>query len=251
MKTFKRACLIVLVIVIVAAGVYVWHTSEMNSLNTLLQEEQARKNLMNERIQDIQEKLKNTESEKQSLSDKLEAMLVEEEFVFDSEAMLEEIQNIGELATVEYRFTNAATMDSVKRLSFVDLTVPFSRKTAVVTMDGVIKVGMDVSEVDITVNETKKEISVQLPDARILSTELFEDTMNVYIEEESVFSNITLEDSSLLREEIKEKAIRNAVENGLLLQARDQAGLLIRCLIEAVPSVKENYTVVVQPKNQQ
>ena len=60
-----------------------------------------------------------------------------------------------------------------------------------------------------------------------------------------MFSNITLEDSGSLRDDIKAKAEHNALESGLLTQAHDQAGLIIRCLIEAVPSIKEAYTIVI------
>lgn len=245
-KVIKKTLIIALVFAIAAAGFYWWHTSEMTSLSRQLLDEQARRELINQRIQDIQEKLVSSESEKESLLERIDALLTEEVVAFDSDAILEEIREIGELATMEYRFTNVGTLDAVDKFSFVDWTVPFSRKTAVVTMDGVIKVGIDVSNVSITVDEDSKTIYVQLPEARILSTELFEDSMVAYIEEESLFSNITLEDSSDLRDEIKAKAERNALESGLLTQAHDQAGVIIRCLIEAVPSVKDTYSIVIR-----
>ena len=246
MKAFKRVCVVILVIAVIVAGFYMWHRSEMDSLGQQLLEEQASRDLMDQRIQDIQEKLNISESENDSLLEKLEASLAEEEVVFDSEAIMEEIREIGELATMEYRFTNVGTIDSVKKFSFVDWNVPFSRKTAVISMDGVVKVGIDVAEVDLVVDEASKTISIKLPEARILSTELFEDSMTPYIEEESLLSNITLEDNSSLREEIKTKAENNAVGSGLLIQARNQAGMLIRYLIEAVPGIKDTYTIVIQ-----
>lgn len=245
-KTIKRVITVVLVSAIAAAGFYWWHTGEMASLSRRLQDEQARRELINQRIQEIQESLDSSEAEKESLLERMDAMLMEEAVVFDADAILEEIQEIGELATMEYRFTNVGTLDAVDTFRHVGWTVPFSRKTAVVTMDGVTKVGIDVSEVSITVDEDSKTIFVQIPEARILSTELFEDSLVAYIEEESLFSNITLEDSSSLRDEIKTKAEQNALESGLLTQAHDQAGVIIRCLIEAVPSIKEAYTIVIR-----
>lgn len=245
-KMIKRVFIITLVSAIAAAGFYWWHTSEMSSLSRQLQDEQARRELINQRIQEIQESLASSESEKESLLERIDTLLTEESVVFDAEAILEEIQEIGELATMEYRFTNVGTIDAVDKFRFVDWNVPFSRKTAVVTMDGVTKVGIDVSEVSITVDEDRKTILVQIPEARILSTELFEDSLVAYIEEESLFSNITLEDSSSLRDEIKSKAEQNALDSGLLTQAHDQAGVIIRCLIEAVPSIKETYTIVIR-----
>lgn len=245
-KTIKRVITVVLVSAIAAAGFYWWHTGEMASLSRQLQDEQARRELINQRIQEIQESLDSSEAEKESLLERMDAMLTEEAVVFDADAILEEIQEIGELATMEYRFTNVGTLDAVDTFRHIGWAVPFSRKTAVVTMDGVTKVGIDVSEVSITVDEDSKTIFVQIPEARILSTELFEDSLVAYIEEESLFSNITLEDSSSLRDEIKTKAEQNALESGLLTQAHDQASEIIRCLIEAVPSIKEAYTIVIR-----
>ena len=245
-KAIKRIIAIVLIVAAVAGGAYMWHTSEMNSLTRQLSEEQARKALMSQRIQEIEKQLSSSEAEKESLFAKVKELLAEDVVVFDSEAIMEEILEIGELATVEYRYTNVGTMDASKKWSFVDWTVPFSRKTAVVTMDGVIKAGVDMSQVEIISNESDKTISVMIPTAKILSNELFEDTMAVYVEEDSLFSRINLDDSSSIRTDIKEKAQQNALDNGLLDQARKKAGEIIVYLIEAVPAVKDTYTIVVR-----
>lgn len=166
--------------------------------------------------------------------------------MFDSDALMEEIKGIGELAVVEYHYTNVGTLDAHDLFMQTNWEVPFSRKSAVVTMDGVLKAGVDVSKVRITADEDVKSIIVSLPKAAILSNELLEDSMQVYIEEESLFSNVTLEDSSALRKEIKFKAEKNALDHDLLRQAQEQAGDLIRSLIEAMPSVKETYSVAVR-----
>ena len=72
--------------------------------------------------------------------------------------------------------------------------------------------------------------------------------MTVYNEEEGVFNKITLEDGSLVRIDIKNKAKENALRNGLLEQARENAGEFVKCLIEAVPSIKDTYTIKIHYK---
>lgn len=245
-KAIKSIIAIILIVAAVAGGAYMWHTSEMNSLSQQLSEEQARKDLMSQRIQEIEKQLSSSEAEKESLLAKVDELLAEDVVAFDSEAIMEEILEIGELATVEYRYTNVGTLDASKKFSFVDWTVPFSGKTAVVTMDGVIKVGVDMSQVEIITDESAKTISVMIPEAKVLSNELFEDSMAVYVEEDSLFSKISLDDSSSIRADIKTKAQKNALDNGLLDQAREKAGEIIVYLIEAVPMVKDTYTIVVR-----
>ena len=242
-KTIKSIFAIVLILAVLSGGFLFWHNREMNALSQKIYDEQAQEALMSQRIQDIQEQLASSEEEKEGLLQRIDEMLAVETPVFDSAAIAEEILEIGELATVEYRYTNVGTIDSVKTFSFVSWTVPFSGKTAVVTMDGAIKVGIDVSQVSVSSDEVTKTISVTLPGATVLSNELFEETMAVYVEEDSLFSDITLDDSSSIRTEIKDKALQNAIDNGLLDQAREKAEEIIRYLIEAVPGVKGTYTI--------
>lgn len=245
-KAIKSVILFILIVAVVIGGAYMWHTSEMNSLSQRISEEQARKDLMSQRIQEMEKQLSSSEAEKESLLAKVDELLAEEVVTFDSEAIMEEIMEIGELATVEYRYTNVGTLDASKKFSFVDWNIPFSEKTAVITMDGVIKVGVDMSQVKIIADESAKTISVTIPEAKILSNELFEDTMAVYVEEDSLFSKINLDDSSSIRTDIKTKSQNNAINNGLLDQAQKKAGEIIVYLIEAVPAVKDTYTIVVR-----
>ena len=245
-KMIKMAGVCVAVFAAVAVCAFQWHTGEMDMLRKQLQDEQARKEKMSRRMQDIQNRLDSSESDRASLLAQIDDLLTEEVAVFDAEAFREEIQEIGELAAVEYRYTNVGSMDVADVFRLTKWEKPFSRKTALVTMDGIIKVGVDAAKISISVDEDEKSIVVRVPGARILSNELLEDSLVVYTEEESLFSNITLEDSSSLREKIKSKAEKNALDNGLLPQAQDQAGALIRSLIEAVPGIKETYTIVVQ-----
>ena len=245
-KMVKIAGMGIIAATAVAAGVYRWHADEMSSLCRQLQEEQVRKEQMAHRIMDIQGKLDGAESANESLLQQIDDLLAEEVAVFDAEAVMEEIQGIGELAAVEYHYTNVGTLDAVDVFKLTKWEKPFSRKAAVVTMDGVLKAGVDVSQVSIVADEIARTIIVSVPKAEILSNELQENSMQVYIEEESLFSNLTLEDSSVLRDEIKSKAEKNALEQGLLSQAQEETANLIRSLIEAVPSVKETYSIVIR-----
>ena len=245
-KAIKNVIAIVFVAASIVSGAYWWHTNEMNALSQQLSEEHARQDLMRQRIQEIEADLVSTEAEKQSLLEKVDELLAEEVVVFDSESIMEKILEIGELSTLEYRYTNVGTLESSKKFSFVDWTIPFSGKTAVVTMDGVIKIGVDMTQVKVIADESTKTITVEIPEAKFLSNELFEDTMSVYVEEDSIFSDITLEDSSSIRTDIKNKAQKNALDNDLLNQAQKKAGEIIVYLIDAVPSVKDTYTIVVQ-----
>lgn len=242
-KTIKRIITAVvaisLVVGIVVGGGYLVQLTEARAQL----EAQEREALMEQRIQDI---IADADAEKQSLLAQIDELMTEEVVVFDAAPIKEQILEIGELATVTYCYTNVGTVDSVKQFSFVGWNVPFSEKEIVVSMDGVLKVGIDVTKVDIVTDEATKTITITIPEATILSNELDEKSMIVHVEDEQLFSNITLADSSSVRIEIKSKAEERALEQGLLEEARTKASEIVRNLIVAVPSVKDTYTIIVR-----
>ncbi len=199
-----------------------------------------REALLEQRIRDI---MATDETEKQSLCARIDELLAEEVVVFDAAPIREQILDIGELSSVTYCYTNVGTVDSEKHFKVVDWKIPFSSKKIVVSMDGILKVGIDVTKVRIDTDEATKTITVTIPNATILSNELDENSLVVHVEDDQLFSDITLADSSSVRNEIKSKAEAKALASGLLDDACEKAGRYIRSIIEAVPSVKDTYTI--------
>lgn len=243
----KVLSIIVALVVLLAAlagGLLWYHKKEMNKLEQQITEEQAQKALMDQRIAEITGDLETAESDKQTLLDRIDELIAEEVVVFDAATVQEEIQEIGEMATVEYHYTNASTLDSSKKFWFTNWNLPLTTKTAVITMDGVLKAGVEIKSIEITSDEISKTITVKIPEAKILSNELDEDSLQVYDEKSGLFNELTLSDSSELRTELKTEAEEKALQNGLLEQAETNAKTIIRSIIEATPSIKENYTIV-------
>ena len=238
-------------ILAVAVVVFVsWHNAKMTALSEELISAQEQEQKLEGIIAEIKgdntalnDKNKSLLEEVDELKTKIQDLLTEDEIVFDAGAVMEEIQNISELATIEYRYTNVGTLDASKKFSFVDWKVPFSDKTAIVTMDGIIKAGIDLSQVQIACSEAQKIITVSMPASTILSNELKEDSFMVYEEKDSAWNPITLDDSNELRKQIKEKAEQNAIDNQILTQADERAAQLIQSIIESSPNVKGNYKI--------
>ena len=220
------------------------HKNEMTALQTQLELQHDSELKLQEVISDLKSENLSLTNEKESLADQIAELTTEEVIVFNAGVVMDEIKNISELASVEYRYTNVGTLDSARVFTFMkEWKVPFSKKAAIVTMDGVIKAGIDLSQVKIESNENKKTITVTMPESRILSNELDEQSFKVYQEDESVWNQITLTDSKELRDQIKKQAEQNAVENKILEQASDKAEQLVRSIIEATPGIKETYQI--------
>lgn len=241
-KVLITSILALVIIAVLAGGAYWYHVRSLNELREEMIAKQEQNELLEQRVRDIQTKLNNAEQENQTLLDKI-VKLTEDVYVFDAAAVMEEIKEIGELATVEYRYTNVGTLDASKKLFKTNFDLPGTKKTVVMTMDGVIKIGVDVNGIKISANETSKTIIITLPKAKLLSNELDENSLQIYDETSGLFNPITLEDNSALRNEIKIKSEENAQANGIYEQAEENAKNILRCILEAIPGLKDTYTI--------
>jgi len=241
-KTFKTIIICIVVAALVVGGLVFTYTRKVNAVRAEMAEEVAQKELMVKRIAEIRQQLDSSEEEKKSLLDQIDDLLFEEVFVFDSGMIEEDIKDIGELATIEYRYTNAGSCDAKKVLAN-GWTLPFSKKTLVMVMDGVIKAGVDIEKMTIQSDETKKTITVTLPKAKILSNELDMDSARVFDEDRGLFNPVTVDDAVEVMKDIKKTAVENAEKNGLYEQATENAQRIIRSLLVSIPGLKDTYTI--------
>lgn len=136
------------------------------------------------------------------------------------------MQDIGELATQSGYFTVVNVMDdSVKLWGW---SVPLTESKYIFSYDGVAKAGLDFSQLEYSVNDTKKEISVRLPEVRLLSIEIQEDSLEIYDETHNIFTPLGLSDVQESRLSMLDEIETKALENGLLDQATENAKVLIR-----------------------
>lgn len=105
-----------------------------------------------------------------------------------------EIQDIGELATVEYLYTDAGKFEDPAKLFEKELPFEFTTKSFIAKWDGSIKVGIDVSKVIAEEDKTKKEIVVHIPKSKILSHEIDEKSIEILDEKDGLFNSINMDD---------------------------------------------------------
>lgn len=148
------------------------------------------------------------------------------------------LRSVQELATVEYHYTNMGRYEN--QLDFYGWAVPLTKKSFIVSYDGVIKAGVDLTDMTVTVGEEK--ITICLPQAEILSHEIPEDSIVVFDETNNVFNPIQIEDYTGFTRDQKEGTEVSAVEKGLLTEAWDRARETIAGVLSLIPGV-EKYTI--------
>ncbi len=149
------------------------------------------------------------------------------------------MQEISDLATYKYAYTNTASQES--NLKIKNWNIPFTTKRFLVRYDGEIKAGVDLSKVSVSVTENLIEIS--MPKAAILSHEIDEKSLEVLDETKNLFNRIQIEDYNTFQTEQKKICEEYALERGLLDKAYDNAKKVITEMIHTVPDAQD-YTIV-------
>lgn len=144
-------------------------------------------------------------------------------------------KDIGELATQSCYLKEVDMINDPRKV--LNIPVPFTTSRLIVSKAYIVKAGYNFSEIQPTVVDPvfdddqkmveKGTIIISLPEAKVLSNEEEDDKYTVYMEEESVFNNITTKEQHELFQKMKAQAEADAIENGLFEEARKNAELVL------------------------
>lgn len=151
-----------------------------------------------------------------------------------------QISEIAELATVTYAYTELGQYESSKE--FYGAKVPFTTNKFILTYDGVIKAGVDMSKAQ--VEAEGGSITVMLPEAQVISHEIDENSVKVFDEKTSIFNQFRVEDYTAFYADQKKSVEEKAVAKGLLTEAKAQAVKAVKAALE--PLAGEEGSIVVR-----
>ena len=163
--------------------------------------------------------------------------------VITAELIGQQLTSAQELVSVDYRYTNMGKYEN--RLDFYGWPVPFTSKSFIVSYDGIIKAGVDLNQVKVNVNEAVKAVTVTLPESKIVSHEIPEDTIEVFDENDNLFNHITIDDYTGFALDQKAAVEQKAIDNGLLTAASEQAREAVETLLRLMPGM-DKYTLAVK-----
>lgn len=124
-----------------------------------------------------------------------------------------------ELTTLKYHYTNMGHFENQN--TFYGYKVPFTSKEFIVSYEGLINAGIDLNKMKVNVGD--KSIEVRIPPAEILSHEIYEDSLKVYDERESIFNRIDIEDYNDFSKDQKFEIEKKAIKKGLLKEADEES----------------------------
>lgn len=156
-----------------------------------------------------------------------------------NDLLSQQIREINELATVEYNYTNMGKFENTA--TFYGYKIPFTTKSFIISYDGIIKAGINMSDVDIKISG--KKINVTVPKADILSHEIDEDSIEIFDETTNIFNQISISDYNEFSNDQKKKMEESVKSKGLIEEAQKKAEKAIRTLLVTSNKLDDDWTI--------
>ena len=151
----------------------------------------------------------------------------------------QQILSIGELATIEYDYTNVVDLKSSR--SIKGWEVPGTTKSLMVMFDGTMKIGIAASGISIDIHDNTQTISIAVPKAKILSHEIHENTVKVLNQKSGLFNPVKIDDYNSLLASQKQAMQEKVSAGDTFARAENDAAKMLQAFLEGI--VREGYTV--------
>lgn len=161
----------------------------------------------------------------------------------DNKLIQNRIESAKELTSLKYSYTNMGQFENSNK--FYGYDIPFTQKKFIVSYDGVISCGVYLDKMQVEVSG--KNINIKLPKSKILSHEIYEDSLKIFDQKTSIFNPIKVEDYNDFAKKQKKSVEEKAIERGILTQADKKCKDAIKDIINIDNSLKD-YTINIQFK---
>lgn len=148
---------------------------------------------------------------------------------YTSSTVMNRITHIQELALVKHNYTGVISFKDYVKL--LNINIPFTDKYFLLKYHGYLKAGVDLSHVKVDI-QNDSTVHVSIPKPKILDTVIDEKSVEVFNESENAFNPIKISDynEALTRE--KNLMIIDAINQGILLDATEQAKIVLKTLLK-------------------
>lgn len=158
-----------------------------------------------------------------------------------SDIVLEQLQDVKELTTLKYTYTNVGSFENENE--FYGVKIPFTLKKFIVSYDGNLSAGIDLDDVEVNVDNNGKKINITMPEAKILSHQIDEDSLTIFDEKNSIFNQFKIEDFQQFRVAEMKKVENDMIEKGFLDQAEERSKQAVIDILNVNPIISEEYQV--------
>jgi len=169
--------------------------------------------------------------------------LIETKTEIDARMLEASVRQIAELSTLGFYYSKVGEFSEQSTLKLFggEIGIPGTKKSFLIVYDGEMKLGIDANAIKIDVRDNT--IFITLPETKVLSHVVHEDSVRVYDESSGIFTSMSVSDyTNFIAVQKKEKE-DSLDESNLLGQAKTNAQNAILNLLHIFPGVAGEYTI--------
>lgn len=150
------------------------------------------------------------------------------------------IEQASDLVTTKYHYTKVGKFENSLNLN--GWSIPLTNKYFILTFEGEIQLGTDLSKANIEISDSTIHVTVDKP--TVISNSIDESSIEVYDETKNIFNPINVSDYKAFAVEQKEKALSEAKKKGLMKTAQKNTEKSIKQIISIIPDT-DDYNIEV------
>ena len=150
------------------------------------------------------------------------------------------IEQASDLVTTKYHYAKVGKFEN--SLSLNGWSIPLTNKNFILTFEGEIQLGTDLSKAEVEIKDSTIHITVDKP--TVISNSIDESSIEVYDETKNIFNPISVNDYKKFAVEQKETALSEAKKKGLMKTAQENTKKSVKEIISVIPDTDE-YTIEV------
>jgi hypothetical protein len=150
------------------------------------------------------------------------------------------IEQASDLVTTKYHYTKVGKFENSLNLN--GWSIPLTNKYFILTFEGEIQLGTDLSKANIEISDSTIHVTVNKP--TVISNSIDESSIEVYDETKNIFNPISVSDYKAFAVEQKEKALSEAKKKGLMKTAQKNTEKSIKQIIFIIPDT-DDYNIEV------
>lgn len=150
------------------------------------------------------------------------------------------IEQASDLVTTKYHYTKVGKFENSLNLN--GWSIPLTNKYFILTFEGEIQLGTDLSKANVEINDSTIHVAVDKP--AVISNAIDESSIEVYDETKNIFNPISVSDYKAFALEQKDKALSEAKEKGLMKTAQENTKKSIKDIVSIIPNT-DDYTIKV------
>lgn len=153
------------------------------------------------------------------------------------------IEQASDLVTTKYHYVKVGKFEN--SLSLNGWSIPLTNKNFILTFEGEIQLGTDLSKAKVDIKDSTIYVTVDKP--TVISNSIDESSIEVYDETKNIFNPISVNDYKKFAVEQKETALSEAKKKGLMKTAQENTKKSVKDIISIIPDTDE-YTIEVSFK---